>query len=76
MRRVTAANHGKSFNGGSLFADFVLSTEPRETAAQIGKRRNRHGEPPAPRLKGEIVGISKSRRRNCGDQTLIIHHLG
>jgi hypothetical protein len=75
-RRITAANHGKSFNGGSLFADFALSTEPCETAAQIGKLRNRRGEPPASCLNGEIVRISKSRRRNCGDQTLIIHQLG
>jgi len=76
MRRVTAANHRKSFDGGSLLADFAPSTKSGETAAEIGKRRNSRGEPPAPRLDGEIVRISKSRRRNCGDQALIIHNLG
>ena len=75
MRRVTAANHGKSFNSGSLLADLVPSTEPREAAAQLRKRRNRRGKPPARRLNGETAGISKSRLWNCGDQTLVIHHL-
>ena len=49
MRGVTAANHGKSFNSGSLLADLVPSTEPREAAAQLRKRRNRRGKPPARR---------------------------
>src|SRR5450631_2828830 len=75
MRGVTAANHGKRFDSGSLLADLVPGTKPREAAAQFRKRRNRRGKPPARSLTGEIAGTRKSRLRNCGDQTRVIHHL-
>jgi hypothetical protein len=72
MRRITAADRGKTLGRGSLFGDYSASTEPGEAAAQRSKRPNGPGESPPPGLRSESVAVGKSRLRNCGDQCLIV----
>jgi hypothetical protein len=48
------------------------SAEPREAAGQRGKRRNRRGQSPPPRFRGERAAVSKIRFRKRSDQYLIL----